>query len=75
MVMPNGPYGLGMQLRRKRELDENDEEKGIRRAFINPIILDEYGDDYGFEEGCLSIPDVRAEIIFVCYGLLVFCSV
>ncbi|RZS98779.1 peptide deformylase [Cecembia calidifontis] len=44
-------------------LDENDEEKGIRRAFINPIILDEYGDHYGFEEGCLSIPEVRAEII------------
>ncbi len=44
-------------------LGEDDEEKGIRRAFINPIILDEYGDDYGFEEGCLSIPDVRAEII------------
>jgi len=43
-------------------LDEEDEEKGIRRAFINPIILDEYGDDYSFEEGCLSIPDVRAEI-------------
>lgn len=43
-------------------LDEEDEEKGIRRAFINPIILDEYGDDYGFEEGCLSIPEVRAEI-------------
>ncbi|WP_296702610.1 peptide deformylase [Algoriphagus sp.] len=44
-------------------LDEEDEEVGIRRAFINPIILDEYGDEYGFEEGCLSIPDVRAEII------------
>jgi peptide deformylase len=44
-------------------LDEKDEEKGIRRAFINPIILDEYGDDYSFEEGCLSIPEVRAEII------------
>lgn len=43
-------------------LDEEDEEKGIRRAFINPIILDEYGDDYSFEEGCLSIPEVRAEI-------------
>ena len=38
-------------------------KKGIRRAFINPILLDEYGDDFGFEEGCLSIPDVRAEII------------
>jgi len=44
-------------------LDEEDEEKGIRRAFINPIILDEYGDDYSFEEGCLSIPEIRAEII------------
>lgn len=43
-------------------LDEEDEEKGIRRAFINPIILDEYGDDFSFEEGCLSIPEVRAEI-------------
>ena len=44
-------------------LDEEDAEKGIRRAFINPIILDEYGDAYSFEEGCLSIPEVRAEII------------
>lgn len=44
-------------------LDEEDKEKGFRKVFINPIILDEYGDDYGFEEGCLSIPDVRAEII------------
>lgn len=44
-------------------LDEQDEEKGVRKVFINPIILDEYGDTYGFEEGCLSIPDVRAEII------------
>jgi len=44
-------------------LAEDEEEKGLRKAFINPIILDEYGDEYGFEEGCLSIPDVRAEII------------
>lgn len=44
-------------------LDDESEEKGIRRAFINPIILDEYGDEFGFEEGCLSIPDVRAEVI------------
>ena len=43
-------------------LDEEDEEKGIRKAFINPIILDEYGDKYVFEEGCLSIPEIRAEI-------------
>jgi peptide deformylase len=44
-------------------LDEDDDEKGIRKAFINPIILDEYGDEFSFEEGCLSIPEIRAEII------------
>ena len=44
-------------------LDEDEEEKGIRRVIINPILLDEYGDSFAFEEGCLSIPDVRAEII------------
>ena len=30
-------------------LDEDDEEKGIRRAFINPIILYEYGENFGFQ--------------------------
>ena len=44
-------------------IDEEDDEKGVRKVFINPIILDEYGDNYTFEEGCLSIPEVRAEII------------
>lgn len=43
-------------------IDEGDEEKGVRKAFINPIILDEYGDEYTFEEGCLSIPEIRADI-------------
>ena len=44
-------------------LDEQDEEIGVRKVFINPLILDEYGGNFGFEEGCLSIPEVRAEII------------
>src|SRR5690606_4970141 len=43
--------------------DEEDDEVGVRRAFLNTIILDAYGDEFSFEEGCLSIPDVRAEII------------
>lgn len=42
--------------------DEESDEKGVRRAFINPILLDEYGNPFSFEEGCLSIPEVRAEI-------------
>lgn len=44
-------------------IEEGDEEKGVRKAFINPILLDEYGEEYTFEEGCLSIPEIRAEII------------
>lgn len=32
------------------------------RAFINPVILDESDEEVSYEEGCLSIPDVREEI-------------
>ena len=41
----------------------DEEHEGVKRAFINPIILDEYGDEWSFEEGCLSIPDVHGDII------------
>lgn len=41
----------------------DDPELGVKRAFINPEILDEYGEDWSFEEGCLSIPDVHADIL------------
>lgn len=43
--------------------DEEDQAKGVKRAFINPEILDEYGNEWAFEEGCLSIPDVHADIL------------
>jgi len=46
------------------QMDSEDEKgKGIKQAFINPEILDEYGNEWTFEEGCLSIPDVHGEII------------
>ena len=35
--------------------DEREFLKGFRRAFINPVIEEEWGDPWGFEEGCLSI--------------------
>jgi len=34
----------------------------LRQVFINPIILDESGDEWLFNEGCLSIPDIREDI-------------
>ncbi len=36
--------------------------KGFKKTFINPKILKEEGDIWGFNEGCLSIPDVREDV-------------
>lgn len=35
---------------------------GIKKVFINAQILDEAGDPWTYEEGCLSIPDIHADI-------------
>ncbi|MEM9674454.1 MAG: peptide deformylase [Bacteroidota bacterium] len=43
-------------------LDEDEGKEGIRRVFINPEILETEGDDFAFEEGCLSIPGIRADV-------------
>lgn len=36
--------------------------KDFKRVFINPIIFDEEGEEWPFEEGCLSIPLLREEV-------------
>lgn len=41
---------------------EDDEEEGVRKIFINPEIVDESGDEWAFEEGCLSIPGIREDV-------------
>lgn len=41
-----------------------DEEIGDwKQVFVNPEIIEESGDDWAFEEGCLSIPDIREEVM------------
>lgn len=42
--------------------DEKGENNGIRQAFVNSIIVEEEGDEWPFEEGCLSIPEVREDV-------------
>lgn len=34
----------------------------LKQVFINPYIVEEEGEPWGFEEGCLSIPDIREEV-------------
>ena len=53
---------------------EEDEEEGgepdekakglenFKKVFINPIIEEESGNEWGFREGCLSIPNIREEV-------------
>ena len=48
-------------------LDEEDEEdkeglKSFRRVFINAQILEEDGEKWKFNEGCLSIPAIREDV-------------
>jgi len=41
---------------------EHPELANFKRVFINPIILDESGTPWKFEEGCLSIPGIREDV-------------
>jgi peptide deformylase len=36
--------------------------KDFKRVFINPYIVEEEGEEWAFEEGCLSIPGIREEV-------------
>ncbi|MGD1980932.1 MAG: peptide deformylase [Flavobacteriaceae bacterium] len=36
--------------------------QSFKKVFINPIILEEQGAFWNFNEGCLSIPDVREDV-------------
>lgn len=44
------------------EDEEKTEEIIVKQAFINARIIEEKGDKWDFNEGCLSIPDVREDI-------------
>lgn len=37
--------------------------KGFKKVFINPIIEEETGEEWAFVEGCLSIPNIREEVM------------
>src|SRR6188474_2921163 len=44
----------------------DEEEEGLkdfRQVFINPVILTEEGEPWKFNEGCLSIPGIRKDVL------------
>lgn len=47
------------QITRKEPLDG---DEPFKRVFINPKMIEESGEHWPYEEGCLSIPDIRGEV-------------
>lgn len=46
------------------DLDEEERKvlENFNKVFINPKILKEEGDEWAFNEGCLSIPDINEDV-------------
>jgi len=42
--------------------DKHEDMSDFKKVFINPEIIEESGVPWKFEEGCLSIPNIREEI-------------
>ena len=43
-------------------MEEGKETEGLKRVFINAHKVEEAGEPWTYEEGCLSIPDVRGDV-------------
>lgn len=57
-VIDTTPFGDDDEL----PIEEQQQLKGFKRTFINAKILKEEGELWSFNEGCLSIPDVREDV-------------
>jgi peptide deformylase len=43
-------------------LEDEPGMEDFKKAFINPVMLEELGTPWEFEEGCLSIPNIREKV-------------
>lgn len=42
--------------------EENPSLKDFKKAFINPQIIEQTGEEWAFNEGCLSLPTIREDV-------------
>ena len=42
---------------------EGEEDKGLKKVFINAKMVEEWGEEWSYEEGCLSIPNLRGDVV------------
>lgn len=43
-------------------MEEEKKAEGIKKVFINAQIIEETGELWSYEEGCLSIPNIRGDV-------------
>ncbi|MCD4682292.1 MAG: peptide deformylase [Bacteroidales bacterium] len=43
--------------------EEDEHAKDFKRVIINPEIIEEKGEEWMFNEGCLSVPDIREDVM------------
>ena len=39
------------------------DEELRKLAFVNPVIIKRYGEEFAFNEGCLSLPDIHEDVM------------
>ena len=57
-VIDTAPFGEDSDLSN----EEQSHLKNFKRTFINAKMIKEEGEEWGFNEGCLSIPEVREDV-------------
>lgn len=43
--------------------DEEPELADFKKTFINPVIVERTGDEWTMNEGCLSLPEIREDVV------------
>ena len=61
LAAPQIGLGIRLFITDGTEIEDISPE-GFKQVFINPQILQEFDDKWNYEEGCLSIPHVRADV-------------
>ncbi|MEZ4950265.1 MAG: peptide deformylase [Saprospiraceae bacterium] len=55
--------GIRLFVGHRLPMDEGEKkQKALKKAFINAKIIEYNGDEAPYEEGCLSIPDIRGDV-------------
>ncbi|HRG18644.1 MAG TPA: peptide deformylase [Flavobacterium lutivivi] len=57
-IVDTEPFSDNDELSKEEQL----QLKGFKKTFINAKMLKEEGEEWSFNEGCLSIPDVREDV-------------